>query len=133
LGLGAGADLAAVLALDVPALDERELPDALGGVAGEAELGRVVQDQDRPGGGGEAGGGGREVPGQDGGLVNPRVAEEAVGGLGGGPVLARRRDSSADASAQVAEQRSEAGLQPLVREVAPVQLPLNPDVHVGAP
>src|SRR5262249_5176511 len=31
----------------VPGLEERELADRLGVVAGEAELGRIVQDQDR--------------------------------------------------------------------------------------
>src|SRR6516165_415051 len=45
-------------------------------------------------------------------LVDPEVAEEAVGGLGGGPVLARGRQRPADPSAQVAEDLAEARPQP---------------------
>ena len=100
-------------------LSKRELADRLGVVAREAELGRVVQDQDRARGRGEAGLGGREVPGQDDPLVDPRVAEEAVGGLGGGPVLAGRRHGAADPPPQVAEDLAQPRLQPPVGELAP--------------
>ena len=92
----------------VPGLEERELADRLGVVAGEAELGRVVQDEDRAGGRGEAGPGGREMPGEDDPLVDPGVAEEAVGRLGGGPVLAGRRQGAADPPSQVAEELAQA-------------------------
>ena len=49
----------------LPGLEERELADHLGIVAREAELGRVVRDEDRAGGGVDAGPGGGEVPGED--------------------------------------------------------------------
>ena len=111
----------------MPALDHRELADRLGAIPLEAELGRVVQDQDRARGRGEPRPGGREVPGQDEALIDPPVAEEAVGRLGGGPILARHRHRVADPSAQVAEELRQARLQPLVGELAPVQLASPPN------
>ena len=60
--------------------------------------------EDRARGRGEAGPGGREMPGQDDALVDAGVAEEAVGRLGGGPVLARGRQGAADPPPQVAEE-----------------------------
>src|SRR5262249_38247451 len=59
----------------VPGLEEREPADRPGVVAPEAGLGRVVQDEDRARGRGEAGPGGRELPGQEDALVGPGVAK----------------------------------------------------------
>ena len=117
----------------VTTLDHRDLADRLGVISREAELGRVVQDQRRPGGPGEAGLGGREVPGQDEALIDSLVAEESIGGLGGGPVLAGHRDGGADPPSQVAEELCQARLEPLVGELAAIQLAIHPIVHAGNP
>ena len=123
-----------------PGLDAAEWPIAAGRVPLEAELGRVVEHQDRARGGGEAGGRGREVPGQDDALIDPGVAEEPVRGLGRGPILARGRDRAADPPAQVAEQLPEPGLQPLVREPHPsnsrstqTSMSVPPTTHTPGP
>jgi hypothetical protein len=117
----------------VPALQERESADRLGTLPLKAELARVVQDEDRAGGRGEPRPGGREVPGQDDALVDAPVAEEAVGGLGGGPVLAGHRHRRADPASQVAEDLAQARLEAAVGRFALIQLAVDPDVHGDGP
>ena len=51
------------------------------------------------------------MPGEDDALVDPGVAEEAEGGLGGGPVPADRREGAADRPSQVAWELAQARLQ----------------------
>lgn len=116
----------------MPPLDVRQVANTVGGVAGETELGRVVEYQDGARGGGEAFGRGREVPAQDDALIDPRVIEEPVGGLGRGPVLAGQRHGRADPVTQVAEQFPQPRFQPLIGEDAVTQLVFHPGVHVRA-
>jgi hypothetical protein len=115
----------------MPALDEGEPPDRLGHAPLEAELGGVVQHQDRAGGRIEPGLGGVEVPTQDDALIDAWVIEEPVGGLGGSPVLAGHRDGAADPLAQVGYHLPQSLLQPLVGKTT-AQFVFDPGVHVGA-
>ena len=80
----------------MPTLDVGQVADAVGGVAGEAELGRGVPYQDSTGYGGEAGGGSRDVPGEDDAIVEAGVVEEPVRRLRRGPILTGQRQRSAD-------------------------------------
>jgi hypothetical protein len=114
-------------------LDDRDLADGLGVVSREAEFGRVVQDQGRAGGAGEAGLGGREMPRQYEALVDPPVVEGAVSGLGGGPILAGHRHGGTDPSAQVTEELCKTRLQPIVGIFTPIQFAFDPIVHDVSP
>ena len=49
----------------------RQVANAVGRVAGETELGRVMQHQDGAGNGCEPGGGGRDMPGKDDAIIEP--------------------------------------------------------------
>ena len=117
----------------VPGLEQREPADRVGPIAPEAELGGVVQDQDRAGGRGEPRPGGGEVPGEDDALIDAPVAEEAVGGLGGGPVLAGHRYRRADPASQIGQDLAQAGPQPAIGEFGLIQLAVDPGVHGVGP
>nr|WP_235963895.1 hypothetical protein [Tautonia rosea] len=117
----------------MPGLQEREPADRLGVGAGEAELGRVVQDEDRTGRRLEAGPSGREVAGQDDPIVDPGVAEEAGGGLGGGPVPVGHRRGGADPLSEVAEQLAQPRPQTPVGELAAVEFVIHPVVYRDGP
>ncbi len=72
-------------------LSRTELTSRLGIGSREAELGRVMQDEESPGGGLGTCLCRREVSGKDDRFDDARIAEESVSGLGGGPVLAGQR------------------------------------------
>ncbi len=98
-------------------LSRTELTSRLGIGSREAELGRVMQDEEGPGGGLRTCLGRREVSGKDDRFVDARIAEESVSGLGGGPVLAGQGCGGTDAFAEIAEDHAQPALQSLIGEL----------------
>ena len=93
------------------------LPDHADGLGSDPvidELGGVVEDEDRPLGRGDAAGGGGEVAGQDLSLADAIVVEEAVSGLGGGPILAGQRQACSDCSAELFQEPPQPLAQPCI-------------------
>ena len=96
-------------------------------VALPGEFGRVVQHQHGSvANGGNALARGAEMPSQDVSLADALVAEESIGRLGVGPVLADERDALAGGLGELSQQRSQPPGQANVLEDALVQLPINP-------
>ncbi len=87
-----------------PARGCRERADPPGSRTLVGELGRVLQHQDRPGGGRDAAARRAEMAGEDPGLADRLVREEAVGGLGVGPVLACQGDGRTDRARHLHEE-----------------------------
>ena len=110
--------------------------DRLGALALEGELGRVLEDQDRALGRGEALARRLEVAGEDLRLADPIIGEEAVGGLRVGPVLAHEGQAAADRAVHPLDQLAQALAQARIGEGASGELALPPRscrrVH-GAP
>ena len=97
------------------------------------EPGRVLHDEQRRRPAGRAPRSGRrEVPGQDGVLAEPRAREEAVRGLGPGPVLAGERQRLAHRRAELPEQGPQPLDEPPVAEVAPGDLAVGPRRRTAA-
>ena len=68
------------------------------------ELGRVLQHQDQPVGGRNAAARRVEMAGEDLGLADRLVREEAIGGLGVGPILAGQRDGRTNRACHLLEE-----------------------------
>src|SRR4051812_36065717 len=78
------------------------------------ELSGVMKDEDRPLGRGQAAGGCREVAGQDLRLADPIIVEEAISGLGGGPVLAGQRQARSHRPAELLQEPPQPLAQPRI-------------------
>ena len=101
--------------------------DGLGAVALPGELGRVVQHQHRRvAGGGNALARGTEMPGQNVGFADAFVAQEAVGRLDVGPVLADQRDALARRLGELPQQCAQPPAQAGVPEDVVVHLLADP-------
>jgi hypothetical protein len=101
-------------------------PDRLGTLTLEGELGGVLEDQDRALRRGKPLARRLEVAGQDLGLADALVGEEAVGGLGVGPVLAREGQAAADGAVHTLDQPGQALPQARVGEGAAGEFVLPP-------
>ena len=94
----------------------RDRTDPLGSRTLVGELGRVLQHQDQPVGGRDAAARRVEMAGEDLGLADRLVREEAIGSLGVGPVLACQRDGRTDRVRQLHEELAQPPAQTFVLE-----------------
>ena len=108
------------------AVDALRHPDGRRRGPPEDELGRVLQQQDRPRACPEPIARRREVTAEDVGLVHPRVGEEPVGRLGSCPVAAGLGYAGAYARGELPQQAREAPLQPRIREAGGLHLRFGP-------
>jgi hypothetical protein len=109
-----------------PARGRRDRADPLGPCTPVGELGRVLQHQDRPMGGGNAAVRRSEMAGEDLGLADRLVGQETIGGLGIGPVLACQRKRLADRSRHPREELAQSSAQALVLERRAGEFLVNP-------
>src|SRR5918994_1506678 len=80
------------------------------------ELGRVLQHQDQPVGGRDAAARRAEMAGEDLGLADRLVRQEAIGGLGVGPVLTGQGDGRTDRACHPREELAQPPAQPFILE-----------------
>lgn len=92
------------------------------------ELGRVLENEDRPMAGGIPRVRRRKVAGEDLAFLDLGVGEEPVGCLGARPVLAGERDRAAHPVAQAGQKIAKASAQPSVFEGCLVHLAVRPVV-----
>ena len=109
-----------------PARHCRDHADPLGPRTLERELGRVLQHQDRPLGGGNATMRRVEMAGEDLGLADRCVGQETIGGLGVGPVLACQGKRRADGICYLDEELAQPPAQALVFERRAGEFLVNP-------
>src|SRR4051795_1523498 len=115
-----------------PARGRRDRADPLGSRTPVGELGRVLQDQDRPVGGRDAAAGRAEMAGEDLGLADRLVREEAVGGLGIGPILTGQGDGRADRACHPREELAQPPAQTFVLERRARELLVYPGSGIPA-
>ena len=95
-----------------------------------AELGRVMQHKNRTVGGDRAITRRLEVAGQNVRFADPVVREEAIGGLGIGPILADQRNALSHGASDLRQQFAEFVAKPRVPKLASTNLSINPTFTV---
>src|SRR3954447_20734918 len=123
--------LAIAALLVLAPVDPAGLADPLGPPPPVGELGRVVEYHERADAGGGPVARRENVAGEDLAFADPVIGEEAVGRLGGGPVLAGERDAPAHRARHPREQRTQPPAQPLVGEPASGDLAIDPGIRVA--